>query len=222
MAGSSRSVHDAPEGAYAARAVIDASSLSSIQEANLAFLALLGGRGRPAGSSPALGLGAEILDELGRLDARARSALADCPYTLFDLRFADGAFWKTAACPAAPVPAAESPLLTGFTRTAVFLAWHLAQSNELAASLVLGMSGQVQRLWRGMPVSALEAVALAAAPHLTARWGRHPTFWAKLMDTAGPGALDRGEAVRLLGLQLIAADGAWPPAVPTGQGRRPA
>lgn len=220
MAGYSRSVHDAPEGAYAARAVIDASALTSIQEANLAFLALLGRGGWPAGSAPAPGLGAEILEELGRLDGRSRAALADCPYTLFDLRFADAAFWRGAAV--AAVPPAESSLLTGFTRTAVFLAWHLAQSNELAASLVLGMSAPVQRLWRGMPVSSLEAVALVAAPHLTARWGSHPTFWAKLLDTAGPGGRDRGEAVRLLGLQLIAADGTWPPALPMGQVPRPA
>ena len=221
MAGSSRNVHDAPEGAYTARAVIDASSLSSIQEANHAFLGLLAeGASLPHGGG-ALGLGAAHLERIRRLDGAGRMAVAECPYTLFDLRFGDVAFWRGLASRAEVPDRLPSAPSAAFSRTAVFLAWHFAQSNELAASLVLGMGAQAQRLWRGMPVSALESAALRAAPQLEARWGQHPTFWTRLLETEGPGGRDRGEAVRLLGLQLIAADGVWPASSSVAQDERP-
>ena len=221
MAGPSRIVHDAPEGAYAARAVIDASGLSSIQEANHAFLGLLaeGGSSRHVGAG--LGLGAAHLERIRRLDAAARMSVAECPYTLFDLRFGDLVFWRSLASGGECCARAECPRIAAFSRTAVFLAWHFARSDELAASLVLGMSAEAQRLWRGMPVCALETAARCAAPELEARWGQHPTFWTRLLDTDGPGGRDRGEAVRLLGLQLIAADGVWPAAFPAAPPSRP-
>ena len=208
------SVQDGPERAYAARAVVDALSLASIQEANLSFLTLLGESAGSRARLEALKVEPLIASRVRALEPAARHAVAACPYALFDLRFGDAAFWREFVLGAGAEVAPGAPDQAVFARTAAFIAWHLAQSNDLAASLVLGMTADVQRLWRGMPVSMLERVALAGAPELAARWGRHPIFWPKLLDSAGPAARDRADAVRLLGLQLIAADGAWPPARP--------
>jgi len=89
----------------------------------------------------------------------------------------------------------------------VFLAWHLAQSSELTAAVVLGMTAAVQQAWRGLPLSALDRAATAALPHLAARWGGHPRFWPKLLEAAAPVDRARADSVRLLGLQLLAAEG---------------
>ncbi len=217
----STSVQDGPERAYVAHAVVDSLALASVHEANFAFLALLAESAASRERLDALGIDAPSARRVQGLEHGARRFLAACPYALFDLHFNDAAFWRAFALGRDPAVPAAAHAHAAFARTAVFLAWHLAQSNELAASLVLGMTAEVQRLWRGMPVSMLERAAHGAAPRLMARWGRHSTFWPKLLDSAAPSARERFEAVRLLGLQLIAADGAWPPAGPAGVAPKP-
>ena len=202
----STSVRDGPESPYAARAVLDETALASIRETNLAFLVLLAGAG-----SESLGVNPAAVARIRELDAAGLAAVADCPYTLFNLRFEDADFWRGFALESAQPRQSAATERVSFVRMAVFLAWHLARSNELAASLVLGMTPDVQRAWREIPLSALERAAPGVLAHLQARWGRHPTFWIKLLSTAAPAARERAEAVRLLGLQLLAADGAWPP-----------
>jgi hypothetical protein len=140
----------------------------------------------------------------------ARMVVAQCPYTLFDLRFKDAAFWRASIRGSAADMPGSIAAGAAFARMGVILAWHLAQSNDLAAALVLGMTEDVKRIWRGIPLSALDRLALATLPHLAARWGRNAAFWPQLVDTA-PRAHGRAEAVRLLGLQLLAADGLAPP-----------
>jgi hypothetical protein len=89
----------------------------------------------------------------------------------------------------------------------VFLGWHLAQNNELTAALALGMTPTAREAWRGLPLSALDRAAMAALPRLEARWGTHARFWPRLLDAASEPSGARLEAVRLLGLQLLAAGG---------------
>ena len=200
------SVRDGPESPYATRAVLDEAALASIRETNRAFLALLAGAG-----GESFGVNSVTAARIRELDDAALAAVADCPYTLFNLRFEDAEFWRHCGLDAAPPWHNATAERVSFVRMAVFLAWHLARSNELASSLVLGMTPDVQSAWRAIPLSVLERAAPGVLPHLQARWGRHPTFWLKLLNAATPAARERGEAVRLLGLQLLAADGAWPP-----------
>lgn len=208
-------VHDGAERGYAASLATDSLALTSVRDANVALLGLLATEADGARLA-AFGVEPHIVTRVRGLDAAAALAVAACPYALFDIRFGDTAFWRDFALRRDPAAASASRTLADFARTAVFLAWHLAQSDDVAAALVLGMASDVQRLWRGFPVSALERAAAAGAPRLTVRWGRHPTFWPKLLDSSAPGARERAEAVRLLGLQLLAADGAWPPVAAGG------
>ncbi len=208
MAESSLSVQDAPDGAYLARAVVDASALHSIREANLAFLTLLAQTA--VEGTEHFGLPATVGERARALEPAARVIAADCPYTLFDLRFADTRFWRERALAGAAPAGVDAGPPAAFARAAVFLAWHLVHSNELAAALAFGMGARAQRVWKGLPVSALEDAARLATPHLAARWPRHPTFWTRLLESAPDPAGANVEAVRLLGLQLIAADEVWP------------
>ena len=185
--------------AYAPRQVLDEATLRALHDANRSFLthavALLGGSGR-------LGYLPAVL----ALAPGARSVAAECPYTLFNLRFQDGAFWRSVHAetrPSLSVP----PAVAGFGRAAVFLAWHLVRSRELAAPIALGMVPPVVAVWRALPLSALDHVAGIVLPYVTARWAGHERFWSALARAAGAGHQSQLTEVRLLGMQLLAAEG---------------
>lgn len=201
-------IHDAADGdGYRAQAVLDPGALDAIRETNAGFLALVAQR-RPARTAAGVyGLTGETATAVGALDAVGRRAAASCPYTLFNLRFDDAEFWAAVAQQPGAAGAASLTDEATFARTAVFLAWHLAQNSALTAALVLGMTPPVQRAWRRLPLSALDRAATVALPHLTARWGDHPRFWPKLLEAAAPVDRTRADSVRLLGLQLLAAEG---------------
>jgi hypothetical protein len=205
------SVRDGSEAGYAAPAVLDGVTLAAISEANGAFLELLAASAEERPGATALGLPRAMALKVRALDSAARAQIADCPYTLFNLRFEEPAFWSSLLRQRAP-GGGEPAARVAFARTAVFFAWHLAHSNELAAALVLGMSTEVRRAFRAIPLSVLERATHVVLPHLTARFGTHPTFWQRLLDGAESRSAASAESARLLGLQLLAAAGAWPAA----------
>jgi hypothetical protein len=199
---------------YAQRAAIDAATVETIRQANAAFLALVARRAAGDGGGEALGVPREVAERIATQDATTRRFASECPYTLFNVRFEDAAFWRGVGATAAGAAGVEPRNASGaagdeprFVLTAVFLAWHLARHEDLSAALVLGMTPSVRDVWRGLPLQALEALALASLPHLRARWGGHPRFWPQLLDAAERPGLDHADRVRLLGLQLLATDG---------------
>lgn len=208
-------------GTYAQRAAIDDATSETIRQANAAFLALVARRAASDAGATALGMPAAIATRIAAQDATTRRFAAECPYTLFNVRFEDAPFWRSlVTAPGDPagdvrrasaadaaralVASADEPR---FVLTAVFLAWHLARHGDLCSALVLGMTPAVREVWRGMPLQALDAVAAVALPQLRARWGAHPRFWPQLLAAAERPGLDHAERVRLLGLQLLATDG---------------
>ncbi|MCZ8131233.1 MAG: hypothetical protein O9284_08000 [Steroidobacteraceae bacterium] len=197
-----------PETAYLARGVLDAGTLDTIRQTNAAFLAMVARRlARSPAGSPVLGLEPALAVRLVALEPAGREAITRCPYTLFNLRFEDAAFWRGVVLDASrPTPGVADDEST-FARTAVFLAWHLAQTGDFTAALVLGMASEVQEAWRGLPLSGLDRAAMAALPHLQARWGGNARFWPDLLAAAEKPGAGQAERVRLLGLQLLAADG---------------
>jgi len=202
------SVRDGLDAPYGATAVLERATLAAIAQANEAFLVLIGcGAGEPGASS--LGLDAAIAARVRELAPAERARAAACPYTLFNLRFEDAGFWRAQLAAADAPPAAPAARLE-FARTAVFLAWHLAHSHGLAAALVLGMSADVQRAWRALPLSVLEGASQRVQRHLTARFGSYPSFWQRLLGGEGSAAPAAAESARLHGLQLLAGGGAWP------------
>lgn len=199
-----------PEGAYAERTVLDTGTLDSVRHANERFLDLVTRGHARTPDAAVLGLGPDNARRIAALAPAPREVASRCPYSLFNLRFEDAAFWRTVVRDArgpAPAPSCEEGT---FARTAVFLAWHLAQSSDLAAAIVLGMTPEVQVAWRGLPLPSVDRAATLALPHLRARWGAHARFWPKLLDAAEDPSPEQAERVRLLGLQLLAADGIRP------------
>jgi hypothetical protein len=216
--------------AYAPRAFVEEGAVETVHQANATFLALVARRANAPDS--AFGVAPPIVQRLAALDPNARRRAAQCPYTLFDLRFADAPFWRETAQDAvahladeraaadAPVtahvgsiPARPVLEIAGgdahvavFALKAVFLAWHLARNPDGMAVVALGMTPDVVETWRGLPLSAFDRYAGAALPFLTARWGGHARFWPRLLDAAEHAGGDHAERVRLLGLQLLATE----------------
>ena len=147
--------------------------------------------------------------QVASLAPAQRAAAANCPYALFDLRFADDGYWRgrlqaIGAWRIADDPKAD-PEIVDFVRLALFYSWHVASSAGLAAHLLLGMHGNTAEAFRGISVDALPGLALAEAANLTARWSGCGSYWSALISAAArpdPAALRR---VQLSGLQLAAA-----------------
>jgi hypothetical protein len=173
--------------------------LNSVRGLNRRFLDL-------AGKGLALpGLGSQ----LAPLSPAQRAAAANCPYAMFDLRFADEAYWRSRLQMIGGRRIADEPPATpdtvDFVRLALFYTWHVASSAGLTAHLLLGMHRQTAEAFRGVAVDALPDLALAEAGNLTARWSGCNAYWTALISAAArpdPSALRR---VQLSGLQLAAA-----------------
>lgn len=209
MADDAEAVRDAAESAYQSRAIFPPHVMASTRAANAQFLDLVADRARD-GAAEAYGLAPEYAARLREMGAEGRRDIADCPFTLFNMRFEDVAYWRAIQRRCAE-PAASSPVESvPAARTAAFLAWYLAGYEDRAAASVLGMPPSVQRVWRGIAVSSVELAAATALPEMRARWPRQLSFWPSLLDSLGPDQRARAEIVRLLGMQLIAADARWP------------
>jgi hypothetical protein len=154
-------------------------------------------------------LSPELARQLAGLSAAQRVSAANCPYALFDLRFADDVYWRgrlqaIGSWRIADEPKAEAEIVD-FVRLALFYTWHVASSAGLAAHLLLGMHGNTAEAFRGISVDALPALARAEAANLTARWSGCGSYWTALISAAArpdPAVLRR---VQLSGLQLAAA-----------------
>jgi hypothetical protein len=178
------------------RRVVDAPTLRGIYDLNWQFLGSV---------LPLLHQRLPVTSLLTKLGPPGRALAAECPYSLFDLCFADAALWRSILAESRPAVAA--PGAAGqFCRAAVFLSWHLVRSSELAAPLTLGMVPAVVDMWRAVPLAMIDHLAAVVAPFLAPRWAGHPTFWPLLAAAAAAGNHEELARVRLLGLQLLAAD----------------
>jgi hypothetical protein len=170
-----------------------------LRELNRGFLELLGDEPGIAGPAP-------WLDALADLAPDARELIADCPVTLFNLRFEQTAFW---AEPEPPIVAEAdvTPYLIGaprsFVGTALFFAWHVVQCSELAARLLLAMPSATYRAFRLLPLAQLDRYAQACPGLLLPRWIDHPCFWPDLLAAAARGDQVALDAALLSGIQLV-------------------
>ncbi len=151
----------------------------------------------------------ELARQVAVLSPEQRISAANCPYALFDLRFADDGYWRGRLQTIGTWRIADDlqvhAEIVDFVRLALFYTWHVASSAGLAAHLLLGMHGNTAEAFRCISVDALPALALAEAANLTARWSGCSSYWTALISAAArpdPAALRR---VQLSGLQLAAA-----------------
>lgn len=194
-----RFVQDAYIGNWTQQSHLSVEHLTSMRGLNSRFLDLAGNGLLAPG----------LAQQVACLSPAQRISAANCPYALFDLRFADDGYWRGRLRAIGAWRIADDPKvdadIVDFVRLALFYTWHVASSAGLAAHLLLGMHGNTAEAFRDIAVDALPALALAEAANLTARWSGCRSYWTALISAAArpdPAALRR---VQLSGLQLAAA-----------------
>jgi hypothetical protein len=201
-------MQDAHIGTWLRKAHVPAEIQVSVRDLNHRFLDLVAGR--PGGwGMPGRGLPAAVSARIAPLSAAQKSAAANCPYVLFDLRFHDDGYWRTRLRAAALGGVAEGIAVDGktldFARLALFFAWHVASTTKLAPQLLLGMHEVTAAAFRETTIDCLPSLAETEARLLTARWSHCTAYWSALSGAAArqnPASLRR---IQLYGLQLAAA-----------------
>ena len=201
-------MQDAHVGTWLREAHASAEIQASVRDLNLRFLDLVAGW-PPGWSVPGRGLSEAVSARIAPLSAVQKSAAANCPYALFDLRFHDDGYWRARLRAPAPGGVAEGIAVDGktleFARLALFFAWHVASTTKLAAQLLLGMHEVTAAAFREATIDCLPSLAETEAGHLTARWNNCTAYWSALTGAASrenPASLRR---IQLYGLQLAAA-----------------
>lgn len=148
-----------------------------------------------------------------KLEPGALKRAAGCPYLLLDTGFADSSRWMWAhghqvlereRGPA--VPFFTVPRASAVMRKVLTYGWHLAQSREAAARLLLGMSAPCVKLVGSCTLSQLDDLAEKHPAWLQPRWPQRVRIWRELLLAATAGEGPSLQQVRLRGLQILAAD----------------
>jgi hypothetical protein len=84
--------------------------------------------------------------------------------------------------------------------------WHLAQSRESAARLLLGMAAPCVKLVGSLTLSQLDELAEKHPAWLQPRWPQRVRIWRELLLAARAGEGTSLQQARLRGLQILAAD----------------
>ena len=186
--------------------------LASLRAANLAFLELLGGSGS-TGIAAVCGVPAPYAHRLAARPEASQAVAGALPFTLFDLRFRDEPFWRSAVAGSASVQDATAaagahPGALSFARVALVFAWHAVDVCAPSAALALGTSDGVLRLVGDLPLASIEPLSHRLAPALAARFAGRDLFWQRLTDCLRDPDSQQLERVCLLGLQLHGTDSA--------------
>lgn len=139
------------------------------------------------------------------LGARELERLATCPYSLFDIAFAEAAVWRSVLADPPAVDASAPTDASAFSLAALLFTRQLCQHHDGMARLLLGMTEEVVGLLAVHDLPALSACAFAGRPLLRARLADHPHFWSDLLDFVRDGTRERQLAAHTLGMQHSAA-----------------
>jgi hypothetical protein len=191
--------------------VLDDALLERVCELNFDYLRLLQAEhAQPHCAAQLQHFPPKLLDSIAQFDLSTMQRMARAPYTLFSLGFEDRNFWQ-AACEGeetliARYAADTSVWLQGpFFAVALAFAWHVANCNSLAARVLFAMPDASNELLGATSLAQIRRIAMDYAGLLTPRWPTNPGFWPELARFAHSDDRARSQNVKLLGMQLIAA-----------------
>ena len=200
------------EFAAVAAAAARSEALDSLAELNAQCMELLS---EQALAQPAqANLFLHHVGELWRsLDAQARRRAAACPYQLMDAGFCDPSHWRwldekhVNEAPPQPyntfftVPRAPS-----IARQIFMYVWHLVQSRNLTAQLLVGVPTPCARLIGACTLRQVHALAERHPDWLRPRWPNRMKLWRELLLAAASGEAVVLENTHMYGLQLLAGE----------------
>ncbi|NNF17256.1 MAG: hypothetical protein HKN70_10970 [Gammaproteobacteria bacterium] len=179
--------------------------LRELASLNYRFIKLLGA-GEQTCISP--GLSDTLRTTLASLPDESHRRLSSCPYSLFDLKFADVVFWTDLLCDALPLHTKAPSRVREFALAALIYAQHLCYRSADLGVLLLGLAPPVTVLLRQASVGQLMDRTDHMAEILTARLITDPHFWPDLVNYVQDGTQQQYLAAQTSALQLMAAQGA--------------
>jgi hypothetical protein len=205
------SLPDPPGPFIASNPILTRSLLTRQYELNLDYLDLVVAE-HTSNCNAVRRLPDRVLDALVECTLEQRQALATATYSLYSLGFEDQYFWQAALRMAdEPIEAkygvlSASIVEAAFCEIALMHAWHVAQSQPIAARVLYGMPTAIVN---GMSVAKLWQLKRIAADYpglLIPRWPTNPRFWPDLIKFARSGDLQRLHTAQQLGRQLMAVE----------------
>jgi hypothetical protein len=197
-----------PPGHWTPQPLYTLEAMGPLHDLNRHFLDLLADRENFRACTRAAE-SATLACALAALTPAQRAQAARCPYALFDLRFQDAEHWRQRleGTKAWRIEDAEAPghERLEFVHVALFYAWHVAWTGQLAAQVMLGMPAGTAHALRVTALNSLPALAPRAALELKARFSPRGSFWSSLIRSAARGDAAQLKRVQLFGLQLAAA-----------------
>jgi len=185
-------------------------SLAELNEQCLELLAAQAAAMRPGVGHPML---RELKPLWAALNADARRRVADCPYLLVDVGFADARRWAWASGrgvqdrEATYTPTFFTvPQTVGVTRIVLTYAWLLARSQVSAARLLLGMPPQCAGLLATCSLRQITEIAESHPQWLQPRWPGRVRVWRDLLSSAMQSDSRTLDRLRLHGLRLLASE----------------
>jgi hypothetical protein len=172
-----------------------------------------GGFGAHGGVAVLAGAAPKLVNDLRsqwrQLDSRAQRRLSACPYLLLDGGFTQAGRWERIAGSGVMDAGLRERYFSGaagiaLVRRTLLLAWHLARSNRLMASVVLGMDAASAERIALTRLKDLEALAELAPAWIAPRWVQQPIIWRQLIAAARADDPLTLRQVQLRGLQLLA------------------
>jgi len=151
----------------------------------------------------------EVGDLCSRLTARARARAAAVPFLLLDAGFGNPRLWHGIYTDQRPkslesfFTVSRAPAVA---RQVAIFAWHLAQSKQFDAKLLLGLQAERTSVIRSYTLPEIHKLVEDSSAWLSPRWPTRVCFWRSLLLAAASGEFKALEAARLQGFQLMAAD----------------
>jgi hypothetical protein len=193
-------------------ALARAEANDSLVELNAQCLELLSdqARAQPSHGNSCLRQVAEIWPTL---DADARRRAASCPYLLVDTGFSDPTRWRRFenrqihdVAPTAFKSFFTVPRAPAVTQQVFMYAWHLAQSHDLTAQILLGVPLHCTHLISGCTLPRIHELAEQNPDWMRPRWPNQVRIWRELLTAAASGEVIALENARMHGLQIIAGE----------------
>lgn len=147
------------------------------------------------------------------LDAGARRRAASCPYLLVDAGFSDPTRWRwfedrqvNDLAPKPYKPFFTVPRASAVTQQVFMYAWHLAQSHDVTAQILLGIPMHCTHLISGCTLPRIHELAEQHPDWIRPRWLNQVKVWRDLLLAATSGEVVALENARMHGLQIIAGE----------------
>ena len=200
------------EFASVAAAAARSEALDSLSELNAQCLDLLSEQALAQPAQASLFL--HQVGEMWRsLDQQARRRVASCPYLLVDAGFCDPGHWRwldeqhVNEAPPPPYDVFFTVPRTPMVARQIFIyAWHLIQSRNLTAQLLLGVPTRCARLIGACTLRQVHALAERHPDWLRPRWPNRARLWRELFLAAASGETAALENMHMHGLQLLAGE----------------